>query len=458
MLLLRLAWGWYTGFALQRHLARLRANHHPTTAAELTFPQVPAADNAFTIHAQAYKALAAGVASPSQMDESTPLRPPFQSTWLAAAEKSETAHAAAFPLARQARSRSRAQLRNSLPSPVFTILLPYLHEMRNLAATLWDGAVFLHLQGNDDEAVERLLDSLHVARSLRADDFRVTQLVAGGVEMRISTAARIIFSNAKPAGRPTTRPVAPAKVKLLIAQLLDEQPARDGVERGLVMDQLLYIDYFSTASAENWVLRPLAQREMIRSLRNCDLLLRASRCASKPEADEILKDYREEKSAIEEVGWPPRYHTTHIPRYSRWFRNWKSSGDYLRMHFRHLAERRSTALALAIWLYRADHGRWPADLATLVPDYLPSIPIDPYQSGARPIGYLIVKLPGNLDRPLLVFGTGPHAAPAEPTYGTTLGDVNLPQYRDLTFFDPALLKKAVDHQPDKPNAPGQNSQ
>src|SRR5688572_5180731 len=97
MLLLRLAWGWYVGLTLQHHLARLRANHHPTAAAELPFPQVPAADNAFTIHMQAHKALAAGVNSPSNNDAVDPplFRPPFSQTWLQAAEISDRMHAPA---------------------------------------------------------------------------------------------------------------------------------------------------------------------------------------------------------------------------------------------------------------------------------------------------------------------------------------------------------------------------
>jgi hypothetical protein len=411
---------------------------------------------------QAAKALAPSVRPPSHMDDDLPMRPPFSSTWIQFAENSERANASVFALARPARSKPSAQFRSSIPSPTINIGLFYHNDMRNLAATLWDGAVFSHLGGNDDEAVERLLDSLHVARSLRQDDFWVTQLMAGGVENRICTAARVIFSDPKPGGRPTTRPVTAPKVKLLIAQLLDEQVAREGVERGLVIDQLLYIDYFSDVSKENWILRPLAQQEIIRSLQNADVILRASRCTSLPEADAVLKEYRPEKASSQRR-FGPSSQDTNLPRYSRWFRDWDRSETYVNRIFRNLAERRSAAIALAISLYRADHGRLPPDLAALVPDYLSTTPKDPLYADGRAIGYVIRQFRNGIDRPLLYFGAGVDELPQDPIYEwhppkQKLGDVEYRQYRDLTTFDPAVLKKAVDNQPDKPNAPGQNPQ
>jgi hypothetical protein len=60
----------------------------------------------------------------------------------------------------------------------------------------------------------------------------------------------------------------------------------------------------------------------------------------------------------------------------------------LHLPFTALAERRLAATALAICLYEADHGRRPARLADLVPDYLPAIPADPLSPDDRPICYL----------------------------------------------------------------------
>src|SRR5690606_25372409 len=80
------------------------------------------------------------------------------------------------------------------------------------------------------------------------------------------------------------------------------------------------------------------------------------------------------------------------PRYAQvWFSLYRSTYD--RSHetlFRMLADRRMTAVSLAIQLYRADHGDWPASLDQLVPDYLSAIPADPFPADGAPIGYEIL--------------------------------------------------------------------
>ena len=60
----------------------------------------------------------------------------------------------------------------------------------------------------------------------------------------------------------------------------------------------------------------------------------------------------------------------------------------IRTHFQALARQRLAAAALAVKLYEADHGRRPGRLAELVPDYLPAVPMDPWDPAAGPIRYL----------------------------------------------------------------------
>jgi hypothetical protein len=59
----------------------------------------------------------------------------------------------------------------------------------------------------------------------------------------------------------------------------------------------------------------------------------------------------------------------------------------MRRSFRTLANRRMAATALAIRLYEVDHGRRPASLNDLVPEYLPAVPRDPFAAEDRPITY-----------------------------------------------------------------------
>lgn len=54
-------------------------------------------------------------------------------------------------------------------------------------------------------------------------------------------------------------------------------------------------------------------------------------------------------------------------------------------HFLRLAMRRMAAVALAAGMFQADHGRPIANLAELVPAYLPGIPIDPFSPAGEPL-------------------------------------------------------------------------
>jgi hypothetical protein len=57
-------------------------------------------------------------------------------------------------------------------------------------------------------------------------------------------------------------------------------------------------------------------------------------------------------------------------------------------HFQGLTDRRAAVIALAIRLYRFDHGgNWPRDLNELTPAYLPAIPTDPFSPTDSPFRY-----------------------------------------------------------------------
>jgi hypothetical protein len=61
------------------------------------------------------------------------------------------------------------------------------------------------------------------------------------------------------------------------------------------------------------------------------------------------------------------------------------------------------AILLACHVYESEKGHWPADLNQMVPDDLPSVPIDPWSKDARTFGYRVIKggLPDGGDRPLI---------------------------------------------------------
>jgi hypothetical protein len=101
-------------------------------------------------------------------------------------------------------------------------------------------------------------------------------------------------------------------------------------------------------------------------------------------------------------------------------------------HYRALADRRLTAVCLAVRLYAADHGgALPEKLDDLVPNYLPSVPLDPLAAGAK-LRYVNDKADPQRPR---VYSVGPDGAdhggvdpPAEPARGRVFP---LDQVRDL---------------------------
>src|SRR5262249_34918181 len=110
-----------------------------------------------------------------------PNYPPFGPEWEGAARASEQTNAPVFKLMREARARPRAQLHGPYTTPLLKTALPSFTGLRRVATTLGDGADWRHATGDDVEAVQRLLDMLHLARSIHQDDTVVGQLVAIGV-------------------------------------------------------------------------------------------------------------------------------------------------------------------------------------------------------------------------------------------------------------------------------------
>jgi hypothetical protein len=456
-ILLRLFWGWQVDHQLNRRIAQIRARQQPVNFSEVTYPRIPASENAWALQIRAFAALAVGINSPSNQEPEMDVYPLTDANWMAAAEKSETAHAPAFALARAARAKTSVVIRNSLPPPVMNTRLGYMNDVKTIACTLIDGAIHAHLKHNDAEAIERLLDALHIARSMHHDDFIPCHMLANGLDTRLCVAARIIFSDPQPKNVSTV----PANMSQLIAQLQDEQLTHEGLARGIIFERLLWTEFYADRASENWLLRPLAGRELIRAHENSELLWQAAQYPTYPQAQRLLQRFSTESPRVQGGSFGRQHIDRHIPRFSRWFHQHQNSKMTIWLHFRSLAERRSTVVALAAQRYRLEQGRWPTKLDELVPAYLTALPADPFTEDGRPIGYLIAKLPDGKPRPLLFFEAGRTDAPIpnQPRYRWYgQNDSETRQYRDLSYFDASLLEKAVDHDPGKANAPGNQPQ
>lgn len=448
---LRLWWGWHVGRQLAAQREEIRARGEPVDPADLTVTPLPDDQNAWVLIKQAGR-IDDG-STPASTNIFYPEYPPFGAAWDQATKASEQRNREVFRLARLARARPQAQVVSSYGTPLFASAVSRdLSAGRAVANTLGDGAVYRHLNGDDAEAIERLLDALHIARSLDQDHGIVSQLVATGVAALANARVKVIAP-----GLRLESPAVRRGTAALIEELLDERPAIQGFRGAFVLERLQATDLLRWLSGGAWVLRPLADQPVVRANSAAAVCTAAADAPNAVAARRALAGL----PADEQEGNPPwarllgRQEVDEVPRYSRWYSGFDSSRamrGYFEQHFRGLAERRTSAVSLAAQLYRADHaGRWPDQLAQLVPAYLPAVPADPFYDDGRPIGYVILKggLPGGGDRPLVYFDAGTvadDAIDAEPMYGWQQDPKNrrprveVRQYRDLARWSPPVRR------------------
>ncbi len=457
LLVVRLIWGHYTAAALHAEVAQLRARGEPLYAADFAFVDLSDNENAAKYLMDAARAFAPNALPPRTTNLSYGNYPPYGDRWMAASEASERAHGNLFALAREARRHPRAQWKTKpLAAPLTAApgLVNTLNASRNLANILGDGAEYAHFTGDDVEALARLRDILHLARSLRQDETLIASLVGIGIDALACSAAMSIAPGLRFDDNATPGMDVRGATREIIADLLDEAFLHTAMAQSFRFERAMTHEMRQSAGADTWVIRPLADVQLVREHRNFDIYIEAAALPNKPQVTDALARLTREQ--------PNAAGRNEIPRYSRWFGMDMYVDRYFETWFRVTAERRMTAVSLAVQMFRADHGRWPNALGELVPQYLPAVPLDPFTDG-KPLGYVVPRgvLPGGGDRPL-VFHTGGDldAGPyPEPSYswegdrrpGVTAGTrKDLWQYRDLARFVPATQPastQAVDDQP-----------
>jgi hypothetical protein len=335
-------------------------------------------------------------------------------------------------------------------------MLPYLSELKDLACTISDGAEYAHLQGNDAEAIERIFDVLHIARTLQSDDYFVSYAVSVGIDALACHTIQLIAPDLV---------VEDKQIRPLIDRLLEDHQNSAVFRRAWLNERILTIHWYAKNAKRNWFLSPLADRDAVRILPRFDIFLPAADCTNFVDAQNMLDKYHRDhppQAMRFVIGFPTQ---TIVPRYSRWYYSDVDLTPWFDRNFRVIAERRITAVSLACQLYRAKNGHFPESLEQLVPEFLPAIPKDPFFADGRPIGYTIKSLPAPLKgpRPFLYFDPGggdfvPKAEPIYDWYALPVSGPQVRQYRDISRFVPPASPKAVNNNPYQSNAPGKNSE
>ena len=187
--------------------------------------------------------------------------------------------------------------------------------------------------------------------------------------------------------------------------------------------------------------------ELLRDLKSLDILSLAALQTTQQSADRMANTVTSSNPYLSAYLSRPFVGATNVPPAPRISRSAQSpfmyGGRFIESDWRVRMEMRLAAVSIGVQLYRADHGDWPASLQVLVPQYMPSIPKDPYSELGKPIGYLLVPhaLPDGRDRPLIYSVSsagdtvvdGTYVLPV-PQYDWERGSI---QFRDLARWSPA---------------------
>lgn len=461
----RVVWGWQSAKLLRAEVDRLHQRGEVAEISDLKFSALPPSENAWPLQLKAVAAIVPGVDSPRSSNDTYRDYPPYPSYWMKRAAASEKVHQPVFSLLRQARALPHAQIRSGFGSPaIMSVFTPSLNRIRHLANITGDSALYAHVTGDDAEAIDRTLDVMHLAASLRGDPMIVSQLVATGIEALAMSNLQVIAPGLRfdtTATHPATKP----QIRSVIALLLDEEPIWQGTRASIAGEHAIAIDLIQWRAAQTVAIKPLADMEQVRAQRWFEEAILAADARNYSDANDLIlhAPFERPVNLNMYIGSSAK---PSVLRYSRWYSDQHDDlSRYVRTTFRLIAERRMTAVSLAAQLYRADYGRWPAALEELVPAYLPAIPLDPFRRDARLVGYKVIKgvLPAGGVRPVVFceeVGAVDQGLLIEPMYGwqqsSTPKIVAIRQYRDLARFEPLKTPstQTINGDPQKSEAPG----
>jgi hypothetical protein len=428
MVALCLWWAHVARRRLQMRVDAIAARGEPLTPGEMSaFAPLSTHPSGRYLH-RAIAAMSGSVVPPSESTESFPAYPPYGPKWEEMAKRTVEANAAALSLARQARGF------DELDWP-FTDLV----RARELAMVLGDAALYSDLHGDDAEAIERIVDLRNLARCVDSLSSSINELVAGGIESLANERLQVIAAGMRTGDEsathsPTARPAGREVIQKLIAELLDERTFHERARASLLLERE---SNYQTLGAERnnlSVLRPMADLEIARVLDEEQLHLVAMEKQNWPAALAVILS-ADPAAQFSRARQSWRIAPGTAPRYSRLISDTYGYG-YARVQidFQMVADRRLVAADLAIHLYLAVHGRWPASLDELVPEYLPAVPVDPFSASGTPLQFVTVNANGH-ERRLLGYISPERPTPTPPPADWQFGwevDVGT-QWRDLSL-------------------------
>jgi len=317
-------------------------------------------------------------------------------------------NAEALALVREARAKRGTDWGDEFPETFWPARWPSRLKQHQLLAFACFRAVWSYHHTEHAELVESLRDALALAESVDSHPLLGHHLVSARYQRMICDIIDAVgpvcvngFTALDTDGC-GEEPKVNAGVRALIVQLLDEGHFRTRmvesrqVERmwmlglgRMIIDTELSIRTIDTGrpglppSPTEKLLarieRPILELDLARLIGRWTSLVDAASAARWPAASARLpQDFFRDGGK-------------HLIDLSPFTRRFGYATSYeIAMDFETMASRRLAAAALAVWLYRAEHENWPNDLSEVTPEYLPSVPQDPFAPDEREIRYVQV--------------------------------------------------------------------
>jgi hypothetical protein len=264
-----------------------------------------------------------------------------------------------------------------------------------------DAIMLACAQGDEAEAFEHVRDARAMLQTLNHAPLYEAQEISAGLECELSNTIENLTQSLHPPSSHATRAVSRSTITALLADLLTDGPTFDLSRKMLLADRTLHTDLLN-APPRRWIYR---QQVLVRTVPSGNEIvlntifepyqywLAAREFQAITEIAQALRE-RNYRAARARMKTPPLVIPSQLP-ILRWLQMAKTDhtyflySQYFAATWRHMA-----ATILAIRLYQFDHHQaLPKNLRELVPQYLPSMPMDLMAAGERPIGYVAAPEP-----------------------------------------------------------------
>jgi hypothetical protein len=273
--------------------------------------------------------------------------------------------------------------------PLLTFLCPDLIAQRGVCNVLDHAALLAADRGDYADAFENAALILTPARAMRHYPTLVAYLVSSGLEASALGRMEDVCARAT-IGEGSPQSIKPAAIRQVMQVLMDEREENSAIRIAYLADRVqmteamelvavgqmpLEGDNGPTVKLNLYLARPQFWKTGTVVTEQLSRVARATAAPDWPTArSSIPTPFKPTGSSIAD-----KLFEILTPSYSRPAYH----------HYRTVAMRRLARAALALHLYRSEHGgEFPATLDQLVPQYLPAVPRDPFVTGASSIRYI----------------------------------------------------------------------